>query len=182
MKRLLISVFVAFWIFAMMSCVTDKKAVNHVLAKPELKEKVGREWEKTNPCANDTITTSLTKSDTVITRDTVTNTITEQVTVPGKPIIQTVYKTITNTKVIHDSIKVYNSVVDTRRARIAEDSANFYRGVIIQKEGQIVAWKDEFKDMRGVKRKWQWFSIILLIIIAGFFTRKLWMPAVSRVV
>jgi hypothetical protein len=179
MKKLLISVFVAFWVFAMMSCVTDKKAVNHVLAKPELKEKVGREWEKINPCANDSVEVFV-PGDTLTTTDTITNTVTEQIIVPGEPVTRTVYKTITNTKTVRDTIKI--SVVDTRRARIAEDSANFYKGVIIQKNGQISSWEDQYKDMRGAKRKWQWFSIILLIIIAGFFTRKLWMPAVSRVV
>jgi hypothetical protein len=177
--RTVLFIAVSILTLSLCSCVSDRKAVNHVLAKPELKEKVGREWEKINPCANDSVQVFV-PGDTLITTDTVTNTVTEQIVVPGEPVTRTVYKTITNTKTVRDTIKI--SVVDTRRARIAEDSVNFYKGVTQQKEGQIVAWKDQFKDMRGVKRKWQWFSIILLIIIAGFFTRKLWMPAVSRIV
>jgi hypothetical protein len=179
MKKILFIGFAALLLLHFCSCMTARKAVKKVLEDPASKEKVGREWEKENPCANDSVQVFIA-GDTLLTTDTITNTITETVEVPGKSRVNTVYKTITNTRTIHDSIRV--TVVDIRRARIAEDSANFYRGVIIQKEGQISASEKDYKSMRSSKRKWQWFSIILLIIIAGFFTRKLWMPAVAKIV
>lgn len=158
------------------SCMTDRKAVDRVLAKPPLKEQVGREWEKANPCANDSIQI-IVPGDTLIQTDTVTNIIRDVEFREGQTKVQTVYKTITNTRTIHDTIKV--TVVDTRRLNIANDSVNFYKGVIMQRNGQVSALQQEVKDMKHNRNIWKIIAIGLMVGIGGYFTRRLWGPMVG---
>lgn len=136
--------------------------VKRVLKDPAKVEIVGREWEKSNPCINDTIVQ--TESDTV--------TVTETVEVPGYSVVinDTVYKILpgrvqTKTVTIRDT--VIKNVTDNRRLNIALDSVNYYKGLSIQRQAQI----DEVTGQRDQERKrgnkWVLYFWILVAVAAG---------------
>ena len=77
---------------ANMACNPVKK----VLADPEKKEKVGREWEKEHPCNNDT--TFVTKSDTTVVTD--TSIVWQQITATSTSILRTIKIYIPESQII----------------------------------------------------------------------------------
>jgi flagellar biosynthesis/type III secretory pathway M-ring protein FliF/YscJ len=181
LKDIIIGVAVIMFILFMFGCraTKDRKAKDRVLSTPELLEQVGREWEKNHPCVNDTV---FGKSDTIENIHTKIEYLTDLdtliVTEPGK--VHTVVKTITRTITIRDTAVVE----DTRRLNIANDSAKYYKFMYQRNEQIIEQHKKDKKDLSTsagwafnalVRRWWFW---LLVLLIAGFLTRKLWMPRV----
>lgn len=150
------------------SCNPTKKAIKRVLADPEAKEQVGREWEKQNPCTNDTITK--TESDTV--------TVTETVEVPGYSEVRndTTYiylpgKVVSKTVTIRDT--VYNTVTDNRRLKIANDSVAYYKGLSIQRQAQIDELNAELSEAKKSRNKaWLYFWILVAIAAGSHYLRS----------
>lgn len=150
-------------------CVSQKKldssAKKRVLSNPELKEQVGREWEKQNPCVNDTIT-KLLQGETITISDTfevpVVATDTFETTVA---VVKYKDRVITNTKVRVDTLRL--TVEDTRRLGLANDSMNYYKGLYIQKTAEA----NEYRKQRNKSRTYLWI-LIVIIAVATFFGIK----------
>jgi len=119
-------------VVAMQSC----NSVKRVLSDPAKTETVGREWEKINPCNNDTFVVS--KADTTATTDTVYSTIADTTILDGKEtiVIKKVPQIITRVVTIRDTIKSF--VVDNRRLYIALDSVAYYKEFKGKFEQQIL--------------------------------------------
>jgi len=138
--------------------------VKQVLKDPAKIDKVGREWEKRNPCNNDTITIS--KTDTVITLDTLYNILTDTVVVDGKPtlVIKKVPELVTKFIRVRDTVTNY--VVDNRRLNIALDSVNWYKGLSQQFKAKFEQQITETKHERSRGNKWVLYFILLCIATA----------------
>jgi hypothetical protein len=99
-------------LLALASCIGIKKATDKVMKDPAAKEKVGREWEKENPCVNDTVTSVDTAYQLLFTE--------------GAPDTVYVGDTVKITK--RDTVKqrveviTTKTVEDTRRLRLARDT------------------------------------------------------------
>ncbi len=148
------------FVIALASC----SSVKRVLKDPAKKEIVGREWEKINPCNNDTLT--VTNSDTTILLDTLYNIYTDTVIVEGatKVIFKQVPKIVTKTIKIRDTVNNY--VVDNRRLNIALDSANYYKGLTQQFKAKFEQQITETKEQRARGNKWRFYFIILCVSTA----------------
>jgi hypothetical protein len=138
--------------------------VKQVLKDPAKVEKVGREWEKRNPCIVDSIVT--VKSDTIFKLDTLYNILTDTVIVDGKPttIIKYVPELITKTVTIRDSVKTDKS--DLRRLNIALDSVNWYKGLTQQFKAKFEQQITETKHERARGNKWVLYFILLCVLLA----------------
>lgn len=147
-------------------CSSIEKATNKVLANPGAKEKVGREWEKANPCSNDTIIR--VKRDTTETRDTsyLPGTVT---TVNDTVFVQGGERVITRTITMHDTVRSF--ITDTRRLYIAEDSVRQYRVWLDTEKAETTRLNAEHNQIGAMlkyaglallKKWWFW-----LLIAAG---------------
>lgn len=137
-------------------------SVKRVLKDDAKREKVGREWEKKNPCINDTV--KLVKSDTIVTVDTVYNIVTDSIIVDGKTttIITKVPYSVTKTIRIKDTINNY--IVDNRRLNIALDSLAHYKNQLAFTK---LLLEEQFKKTEEEKSrgdKWLTYFIILSIL------------------
>lgn len=143
-------------------CLIACNPVKQVLKDPAKVDIVGREWEKKNPCNNDTLT--VTNSDTTILLDTLYNIYTDTVIVEGatKVIFKQVPKIVTKTIKIRDTVNNY--VVDNRRLNIALDSANYYKGLTQQFKAKFEQQITETKEQRARGNKWILFFIILAAV------------------
>jgi len=150
-------------------------SVKRVLKDETKLEIVGREWEKKNPCNNDTLV--ITKSDTTIMLDTLYSTYYDTLRVDGKVItlIKKVPVEVTKIIRIRDTVNIYT--VDNRRLNIALDSVLYYKEKAVlyaEKYNNIEAkTKDLFETFiwfskAFVKKTW-W---LLLLLLAAFFGYK----------
>jgi len=146
--------------FTLASC----NSVKRVLKDPAKKEIVGREWEKINPCNNDSI--FVTKRDTTLLLDTLYNIYYDTVEVNNEPIVITkrVPTLITKTVTIRDTVRI--ATVDNRRLNIALDSANYYKGLTQQFKAKFEQQITETKEQRARGNKWRFYFIILCVSTA----------------
>lgn len=141
-------------------------AVKRVMKDPAKVDQIGREWERRNPCVNDTITRLLpgTTDTSIITQyDTTYYAYTD-----------TVYITRTNTKRIHTRDTLVRTVEDVRRLNLAKQDHSRDTALL---RADIVRVNSELANMTDRRDKWRnramstW--VILALIIAGFlFARK----------
>jgi len=144
-------------------------AVKSVLKDPAKVEVVGREWEKKNPCVNDSFVTylsdTLTKTDTTYKYkfDTINNlSIVE--------LVDTVF--INKTIKIRDTFKVF--INDNRRLNIALDSVNYYKGLSAYYKVQYEAQTAETKVQQHRANGWRFkFWLLLIIPIILFILYKI---------
>ncbi len=137
-------------------CNPVMKAERRVLNNLESSERVFRELEKTRPCANDTII--ITKNDTTLLVDTITNYKTDTININGIEYvtIKEAAKTIVKTIKVNQIKTSY--IVDTRRLGIVLDSVRYYKvNAQINKE---------------VGNKWKWRFWGLLGILIGYILIK----------
>ena len=145
-------------------CLIGCNSVKQVLKDPAKVDVVGREWEKNNPCNNDTITVS--NSDTTILLDTLYNIYYDTVIVEGatKIIIKQVPQVVTKTIKIRDTVNNY--VVDNRRLNIALDSVNWYKGLTQQFKAKFEQQITETKEQNARANKWRFYFILLCVATA----------------
>lgn len=135
-------------------------AVKKVLKDPAKVEIVGREWEKKNPCVNDSFVTFL--SDTLIKFDTTYKFKTDTF---NQSLIDSIF--INKTIKIRDTFKVF--VNDNRRLNIALDSINHYKGLAAYNNAQFEQQCKETKEQKQLKNKWMWKFWLLLLFMIGLF-------------
>jgi hypothetical protein len=140
-------------------------AVKRVLKDPAKVEVVGREWEKKNPCVNDSFVAIL--SDTLIKFDTTYKFKFDTINkVDIVKVIDTVL--INKTIKIRDTFKVF--INDNRRLTIALDSVNHYKGLSayfkVQFEQQTEQTKvQKYRGNWWMIRFWLLFILMLLIFV-----------------
>ena len=162
---------ITFWVFLIIVVLltwllTSCNPVKKVLTDPKKKEIVGREWEKENPCVNDTFI-KITPGQTVTNYDTAheyhTDTLTDvQTQIKYITKYSTVIKTVTKT----DTLRL--TVEDVRRLQLAKDSIAYYHGVKDVLTNSV-------KEEKGKKNKWMLLFIgvcTLNAVIAYFKLRK----------
>lgn len=144
------------FIILLLSCNPIKKAEKRVLNDIQSSERVFRELEKTRPCANDTAI--ITKYDTTLLVDTITNYKRDTITINGIEYItiKEAPKTIVKTVKVHEVHTGY--IVDTRRLGIIMDSVRFYKTSSESNKTTSNKWRGRF-----------WWLIIGLI---GYITIK----------
>lgn len=159
-------------VVAVASCMSMKKQINNVLADPGAKEKVGREWEKANPCPEPPTPpkpkpdTSYLPGDTVVTPgETVYRNDTLFITHPGK--------TITQKMVIRDTF--YLDKTDYRRLGIWQDSVRQYNVWLATEKAEVARLKAEHNHVgtmlmyAGVALLKKWWLWALLLAGAGLW-------------
>lgn len=167
-------------IFLLLFFITQScNSVNKVLKDKNKIEKVGREWEKLNPCNNDTIIYST--SDTVVNYDTTIINNRDTTIINGGTILvkDTIKKIITKTIITHDTINNY--IVDNRRLNIALDSVSFYKNQANLYHTNLDALQEKTKDITTtfvwfIKAFFKRFWWLILLILSGFFGYK-WLKA-----
>ena len=132
--------------------------VKQVLRNQEMLEEVAKVVVKGGFCANDT--TFITKSDTLIEIDTLTNI---KVEVDTQKVNEFVYitkwktSTITKTLTIHDTLKSY--IVDNARVRLLQtDSARL--------SNEVIEWKGK------AKRRQIWLFFIIAVIAGSLYIKS----------
>jgi hypothetical protein len=144
------------FLILVLGCNPIRKAEKRILNDIESSERVFRELEKTRPCANDT--SIITKYDTTLLVDTITNYKRDTVIINGVEYItiketpKTIVKTV-KVKEIHTGY-----IVDTRRIGIIMDSIRFY--------------KSSSETNRTTSNKWMWRFWGLFAALIGFITIK----------
>jgi hypothetical protein len=166
------------------SCNTLKKAENKVLSNPSSVEKIGREWEKSNPCVNDTVKT--TTIDTLIKKVEVA---TPPVLVPFAVFKQRDYSfdTLINGLSIYiDTNGIYisgkyicqekqintkteSSVTDNRRLNLCRDSlasktneaALYYANFEAAKDSIAAIHNKQKQDLKSITTTGGWFFTAL---------------------
>jgi hypothetical protein len=142
-------------------------AVKQVLKDPAKVEIVGREWEKKNPCANDSFITLL--SDTLIKFDTTYKFKFDTIN-KLSVVVDSIF--INKTIKIRDTFKVF--VNDNRRLNIALDSINHYKGLAAYNNAQFEAQAQETKEQKQLKNKWMikfWLLFILLLLLFALYLK-----------
>lgn len=144
------------FLILVLGCNPIRKAEKRILNDIESSERVFRELEKTRPCANDT--SIITKYDTTLLVDTITNYKRDTVTINGIEYItiKEAPKTIIKTVKVHEIHTGY--IVDTRRIGIIMDSVRFYKASSESNKTTSNKWRGRF-----------WWLIIGLI---GYITIK----------
>lgn len=156
-------------------CSVSCNSVKRVLNDETKLEKVGREWEKKNPCNNDTLVIS--KSDTTIMLDTLYKIYNDTLRVDGKVVtlIKKVPVEVTKIIRIRDTVNVYT--VDNRRLNIALDSIVYYKYRAAKYEENFNKIEAKTKDVfetfiwfaKAFFKKTWW---LLLLLLAAFFGYK----------
>jgi hypothetical protein len=140
-------------------------AVKKVLKDPAKVEIVGREWEKKNPCVNDSFVTLL--SDTLIKFDTTYKFKTDTF---NQSSVDSIF--INKTIKIRDTFKVF--VNDNRRLNIALDSINHYKGLATYYNAQFEQQINETKVQKQLKNKWMikfWLLFIFLLLLFALYLK-----------
>jgi hypothetical protein len=155
------------FLFLMLSlgCNPIRKAEKKVLNNIESSERVFRELEKTRPCANDT--SLITKYDTTLLVDTITNYTRDTITIDGKEYI-TIFeqpKTIVKTFKVYETKTAY--IVDNRRLNIMADSVRFY--------------KASSETNRTTSKKWKWRFWGLFGSLIGFIIIKRYLWSLANI-
>lgn len=145
-------------------------AVKRVLKDPAKVEVVGREWEKKNPCVNDSFVAIL--SDTLIKFDTTYKFKFDTINkINIVKVIDTVL--INKTIKIRDTFKVF--INDNRRLNIALDSVNHYKGLSAYNKAQFEHQCKETDAQKYRANKWMFKFWLLLLIMLGLFALYLWL-------
>jgi hypothetical protein len=138
-------------------------AVKRVLKDPAKVEVVGREWEKKNPCVNDSFVAIL--SDTLIKFDTTYKFKFDTINkIDIVKVIDTVL--INKTIKIRDTFKVF--INDNRRLTIALDSVNYYKGLSAYFKVQFEQQTAQTKEQKHRGNMWMlkfWLLFILMLLI-----------------
>jgi hypothetical protein len=144
-------------------------AVKKVLKDPAKVEIVGREWEKKNPCVNDSFVSFI--SDTLVKFDTTYKYKLDTInSLEVFERVDTVF--IYKTTRIKDTAKVY--VTDLRRLNIALDSVSYYKGLSAYYKVQFEAQTTETKVQKSIANKWKlYFWLLLIIPIVLFIVYKI---------
>ena len=145
-------------------------AVKRVLKDPAKVEVVGREWEKKNPCVNDSFVAIL--SDTLIKFDTTYKFKFDTINkIDLVKVVDTVL--INKTIKIRDTFKVF--INDNRRLTIALDSVNHYKGVSAFNKAQFEQQIKQTEEQKYLKNKWKVRFWLLLLLMLGIFALYLWL-------
>ena len=145
-------------------------AVKRVLKDPAKVEVVGREWEKKNPCVNDSFVAIL--SDTLIKFDTTYKFKFD--TINKIDIVKVVDTVLINKTIkIRDTFKVF--INDNRRLTIALDSVNHYKGKTAYYKVQLEEQTAQTKEQKHLKNKWMLRFWLLLLLMLGIFALYLWL-------
>ena len=145
-------------------------AVKRVLKDPAKVEVVGREWEKKNPCVNDSFVAIL--SDTLIKFDTTYKYKFD--TINKIDIVKVVDTVLINKTIkIRDTFKVF--INDNRRLTIALDSVNHYKGLSAFFKVQLEEQTAQTKEQKYLKNKWMLRFWLLLLLMLGIFALYLWL-------
>ena len=145
-------------------------AVKRVLKDPAKVEIVGREWEKKNPCVNDSFVAIL--SDTLIKIDTTYKFKFD--TINKIDIVKVVDTVLINKTIkIRDTFKVF--INDNRRLTIALDSVNHYKGKTAYYKVQLEEQTAQTKEQKYLKNKWMLKFWLLLLLMLGIFALYLWL-------
>ena len=145
-------------------------AVKRVLKDPAKVEVVGREWEKKNPCVNDSFVAIL--SDTLIKFDTTYKFKFD--TINKIDIVKVVDTVLINKTIkIRDTFKVF--INDNRRLTIALDSVNHYKGKTAYYKVQLEEQTAQTKEQKYLKNKWMLKFWLLLLLMLGIFALYLWL-------
>lgn len=138
-------------------------AVKRVLKDQNKTEIVGREWEKKNPCVNDSFVTFL--SDTLIKFDTTYKFKFDTINkVDIVKLVDTVL--IKKTIRIKDTFKVF--INDNRRLNIALDSVNHYKGLSAYFKVQFNEQTEQTKEQKYRANWWMirfWLLFLLMLLI-----------------
>ena len=129
-------------------CNPVMKAERRVLNNVESSERVFRELEKTRPCANDT--TIITKYDTTLLVDTITNYKTDTININGIEYITIKEQPKTIVKTIKVNQIKTNYIVDTRRLGIMADSVRFYKLSLDDSTKTSKKWRLRFWGLLGI--------------------------------
>jgi len=145
-------------------------SVKQVLKDNAKTEIVGREWEKRNPCVNDTMSYTVTDTSTVI--DTTYYLFYDTITYKGKNtiVIRKVPELVTKILTIRDT--VHNYIVDNRRLRIAIDSTSWYAKQCNELKIDLIKQKLETREQKTSKMKWTIAFFILLATVIIVTIRK----------
>lgn len=165
-------------------------AVKKVLKDPAKIEIVGREWEKTNPCANDSVWisnpgTAVVKTDSTNYKEyiafidslnksfsEVKDSISHQKILGFAHVIDSLLKNpfiIKTSSVTHDTLQV--SIVDRRREGILKDSIDYYHGTTTYYQGvsdkAVIDKKAAETALTKAKTKHTLIVIGLLTLLVG---------------
>lgn len=159
------------------ACMTVERATEKVLSNRAAKDRVGREWEKENPCLP--VAPKPGKPDTVyLPSDTIPGPA-DTSYIPGDTTVITLTKIVNKTMVIRDTM--YADTTDYRRLGIALDSARYWFLKHNVVEAEKNALKAEQKNAAimfryfivALLKTWQLW-LLLTMALAGFIVyRKL---------
>ena len=163
-EKCLIALCICIVIALLLSCNSQKKALQRVLTNSESFNKVGAKWAELNPCVNDTMMDFI-QGDSVITyqRDTLIDTQVINDTV-------NTYYEVTNTitKIKRDTVKY--TVIDGRGLAIIKDSLIVQKQVAARLQGIIDQMKVQDK-VDGKHKLIMALVIALLALIIGILIR-----------
>lgn len=143
-------------------------AVKRVLKDPKKVEIIGREWEKKNPCVNDSFITYL--SDTLTKTDTTYKFKFDTIN-KLSVVVDSIF--INKTIKIRDTFKVF--VNDIRKLNIALDSVNHYKGLSAYYKVQFEQQTAQTKEQKYRGNWWMIRFWLLLLLILGLFALYLWL-------
>jgi hypothetical protein len=172
-------------IMIVLSCNPQKKlnkAIGRVMENEVAVDSIGRHWERSHPCANDTITT--TKTDTTtelvfVDADCPTDSTKKDST---GAIVKTKVKVPVNRTIVHTQTE--NTVVDHRREQLLQADLNKCTIDNINKDAQIAGLKAANKDLTNqiidMAKKQNWLiwknrlivGLPLLLALLGFVFRR----------
>lgn len=131
--------------------------VQRVLSNKDKFGQVGKEWERLNPCVNDTLlefihdTTTITNTEFKLATDTI------RLSGGWKYIHDTLVKhktrTITRTEVVQDN----------RGKRILTDSVNYYKLATANLTGQVTATEQRLEEVLEERNRWYVYFAALLV-------------------
>ena len=130
------------------ACNPIMKAESRVLNNVESSERDFRELEKTRPCANDT--TIITKNDTTLLIDTITNYKRDTININGVEYITIKEQPKTIVKTIKVNQIQTGYIVDTRRLGIVQDSVRFYKASLQDSINTSKKWRLRFWGLLGI--------------------------------
>ena len=154
--KIFIIYLICLFLLIILGCNPIKKAERRVLNDRESSERVFRELEKTRPCANDT--TLITKYDTTLLIDTITNYKRDTININGVEYITIKEQPKTIVKTIKVKELQTSYIVDNRRLNIMADSVRFY--------------STSLQDSIKTSKDWRFKFWALLVGLIGFVTIK----------
>jgi hypothetical protein len=154
-------------IVTVIGCMTTNKAIKKVLDSNAATDVVGREWEKTHPCVNDTFIVGGVVP-VLVPGKTVTENGKDSVVIQSQhdSVFVTKYKPIFyyKTDTLYKERTAY--ITDNRRLNIANDSLIFYKGKISEKEAALTDKDKKIAELNKIRNQSR-FAFGLLILISG---------------